>query len=251
MTGPLCYIGGKNRLARKIIELLPEHTTYVEVFGGGGQVLFRKPPSGVEVLNDLDGELVNFFRVCQSHYQELLRYLRFVLVSRQWFDMLYKGSPENMTDVQRAARYFYLQRNCYAGLVVRKNYIHHVSHIPNYNVKKIPEIIEATHRRLENVQIECLPYEQILEKFDRPATLFFLDPPYWNRKLYKFNFEKEDFMELERKLWALKGKFLLTLNDEPEVRDLFSKFAIQPVQLAYSAQRKKEKRFPELIITNY
>jgi site-specific DNA-adenine methylase len=66
MVGPLCYIGGKNRLATKIISMLPEHITYVEPFAGGAQVLFHKPPSNVEVLNDLDFDIVNFFRVCSG-----------------------------------------------------------------------------------------------------------------------------------------------------------------------------------------
>src|SRR6266478_2787679 len=83
MIGPLPYVGGKNRLATKIISLLPEHTTYVEPFAGGAQVLFHKPPSHVEVLNDLDFDIVNFFRVCQWHYEELVRHLRFGLVSRK------------------------------------------------------------------------------------------------------------------------------------------------------------------------
>jgi DNA adenine methylase len=81
MTGPLSYIGGKNRLAKRLISLFPKHTTYVEPFAGGAQVFFHKEPSEVEVLNDLDGEIVNFFRVCQWHYEELVRYLRFCLAS--------------------------------------------------------------------------------------------------------------------------------------------------------------------------
>ena len=88
MHGPLSYIGGKNRLAKRIIAIFPKHTTYVEAFAGGAQVFFRKEPSEVEVLNDLDGEIVNFYRVCQQHHEELLRYFRFVVVSREWFDLL-------------------------------------------------------------------------------------------------------------------------------------------------------------------
>jgi len=82
MSGPLSYIGGKNRLAKRVIEIFQEHTTYVEAFAGGAQVFFRKEPSKVEVLNDLDGEIVNFYRVCQQYHDELLRYFRSVLVSR-------------------------------------------------------------------------------------------------------------------------------------------------------------------------
>ena len=70
MAGPLCYIGGKHRLANAIIPLFPPHTAYVEPFAGGAQVFFHKKPSKVELLNDLDGEIVNFFRICQSHHEE-------------------------------------------------------------------------------------------------------------------------------------------------------------------------------------
>src|SRR5215467_7610913 len=117
MAGPLTYIGGKNRLSKRVIEIFPEHLTYVEPFAGGAQVFFRKEPSKVEVLNDLDGEVVNFFRVCQQHYEELLRYLRFTLVSRTWFHLVRKTDPTTLTDIQRAARHMYLLKNAFAGLV--------------------------------------------------------------------------------------------------------------------------------------
>src|ERR1700686_2527421 len=100
MIGPLPYIGGKNRLATKIISMLPEHTAYVEPFAGGAQVLFHKPPSEVEVLNDLDFDIENFFRVCQGHYEELVRFLRFCLGSRKLHELHVKSSPETLTDIQ-------------------------------------------------------------------------------------------------------------------------------------------------------
>src|SRR5215475_6718489 len=111
MRGPLAYIGGKNRLARTLIALFPKHTTYVEPFAGGAQVFFHKPPSEVEVLNDLDGEIVNFFRICQWHHEELIRQLRYCLASRKLYELLARSDPVTLTDVQRAARFFYLQKN--------------------------------------------------------------------------------------------------------------------------------------------
>src|ERR1017187_5149605 len=104
MKGILSYIGGKVRLAPKIVSMIPPHKTYAEVFAGGCQVLFRKSPSKVEVINDLDGELINFYRICQNHHEELLRYLRFMLLSRKWFDLLQDTPPETLTDIQRAGR---------------------------------------------------------------------------------------------------------------------------------------------------
>src|ERR1041384_7142324 len=107
MIGPLPYIGGKNRLAIKIISMLPEHITYVETFAGGAQGLFHKTPSNVEVLNYLDYDVVNFFRVCQWHYDELIRYLRYCLVSRKLHELHKASNPLALTDIQRAGRFFY------------------------------------------------------------------------------------------------------------------------------------------------
>lgn len=251
MTGPLAYIGGKQRLAKRIIQIFPEHTTYVEPFAGGAQVFFHKNPSEVEVLNDLYGELINFFRVCQSHHEELLRCLRFCLVSRKWFALFKSQNPETLTDIQRAARFFYLQKNSFAGLVRSPAYHYHVVRPPSFNVGRLPELFEKAHKRLERAQIECLPYEEILKRYDRPKTLFYLDPPYWNRKLYKFNFSESDFEKLEERLQKIRGKFVLSLNDLPEVRQLFRRFQMREVELAYTAQQKAGKRYRELLITNF
>src|SRR5215469_11755325 len=182
MRGPLSYIGGKNRLANGIIAIFPEHLTYVEAFAGGAQVFFRKEPSKVEVLNDLDGEIVNFYRVCKEHYQELLRYFRYVVVSREWFDLLKRSDPSTLTDIQRAARYMYLLKNCYAGIVLRPAFQRHVSQPPGFNLENLPELIENAHRRLQRVQVENAPYEEVIRRFDRPTTLFYLDPPYHGKK---------------------------------------------------------------------
>jgi DNA adenine methylase len=251
MIGPLAYIGGKNRLAARIISLLPEHTTYVEPFAGGAQVFFHKEPSKVEVLNDLDFEIVNFFRVCQHHYEELVRYLRYCLISRRWYDLFASSDPRTLTDIQRAGRFFFLQKNSFGGLVLKQHYHYGVVQRPNYNPKRIPEIIREAHDRLQGVQIESLPYEQILERYDRPTTLFYMDPPYWERKLYRHNFTEHDFVLLEQRLHDIRGKFLLSLDDHPEVRKLFGGWHLLPVDIAYTAQRRPNQRYGEVLISNY
>lgn len=251
MQGPFPYVGGKNRLAKKIIALLPEHTTYVEPFAGGAQVFFNKQPSPVEVLNDLNEDIVNFFRVCQSHYEELIRYLRFSVASRRVHALLTDTPPQILTDIQRAARFFYLQKNSFGGLVVRRNFHYSVVARPNFKPERIPDLLANTHRRLEKTQIECLPYQDVIKKYDRPTTFFYLDPPYWDRELYKYNLKEADFVSLEKLLRRIKGKFMLSLNDVPEVRKLFSRFKISDVMLAYSAQKNVGKRYAEVIIQNY
>lgn len=251
MKGPVAYIGGKNRIANRIIALFPEHRTYIEVFAGGAQVLFHKEPSTVEIINDLDSDVVTFFRVCQSHYPELIRYLKYLLTSREWFDRLQAQDPKTLTDVQRAARFFYLQKNAYAGLVRKRKFGYSVEEPTRFNPETIPELIEKTHQRLAHVQIEHLPYQDILRRYDRLTSLFYLDPPYFGRKLYNFNFSEKDFVELSERLAQLSGKFVLSMNDTPEVRQIFRPFHRREIELAYTAQQAAGKRFRELLITNY
>lgn len=251
MAGPFPYIGGKNRLAKQIIQIFPKHKTYVEAFAGGARVLFSKEPSPVEVLNDLDGEIVNFFRVCQLHYEELLRYLRFMLASRKWFELLRGTGPEGLTDIQRAARHLYLLKNSFASMVRHPNYHWHVVQPPGFNPERLPELIESAHKRLERVQIECLPYEEVLSHFDSKDTLFYCDPPYFGKKLYRHNFTTQDFEKFAERLGKLRGRFVVSLNDVPEVRALFRRFHIRDVELAYTAQKKAGKKYPEVLITNF
>jgi DNA adenine methylase len=251
MYGPFSYIGGKRMLAARIIALFPEHKAYIEPFAGGAQVFFRKEPSKVEVLNDLDREIVNFYRVCQQHSEELVRYLRFTVVSRAWFDLFYQTDPEKLTDIQRAARHLYLAKTCFAGLVRRRNFAPHVSEPPGFNPERIPALIEETHQRLSRVQLECLPYQQVLKIYDRATSLFYLDPPYYERKLYRFNLDPKDFASMAERLGKLKGKFVLSLNDVPEVRALFNGFRIRTVELAYTTQKIAGRRYSEVLITNF
>src|ERR1039457_5138182 len=218
MSRPVSYIGGQRTLAKRGRAFFPEHVTYCETFAGGAQVFFHKEASKVEVLNDLDGEIVNFFRVCREHYEELLRYFHFWVVSRQVFDLLKATDPATLTDIQRAARFMYLLKGSFASLILHPNYHWHVVQPPGFNPENLPQLIENAHKRLARVQLECLPYGEVLKRYDRPATLFYLDPPYFGLKLYRYNFVMEDFEKLAERIAGLPGKFVLSLNDVPEVR---------------------------------
>lgn len=251
MLSPLSYIGGKRALAKQIIAIFPPHTTYVEPFCGGGQVFFRKEASKVEVINDLDRDVVNFFRVAQSHAEELIRTMRFMVASRTWFDLMMHMNPETLTDVQRAARFLYLTKNTYASLVRHRNYGTNVTQPPPFNPDRLPEMLEETRKRLARVQVENLPYEQVLRRYDRPTTLAYLDPPYYARKLYRYNLDHGDFVKMAALLRSLKGKFVLSLNDVPQVREIFKPFTIRGVELHYTAQKVAGKRFKEVLITNF
>jgi DNA adenine methylase len=252
MKGPLNYIGGKSRFVTTILPMIPEHLTYVEPFSGGAQIFFRKDPAKVEVLNDLDGELVNFYRVCQSHYEELLRYLRFMVVGRDWYKRLQATPPESMTDIQRAGRYFYLQKSTFGGRVAKQSYAVHVLQPSHFSTAKLAKVIEDTHKRLDGVQIESVSYEKVIRKYDRPSTFFYIDPPYYGVKgLYRFDFEHIQFEQLAEQLRTIRGKFLLSVNDRPELREIFKGFHLTMITVSYSLQKHAGRRYGELLIDNY
>jgi DNA adenine methylase len=250
MIGPLSYVGGKRRLAPRIVSLLPGHVTYVEPFCGGAQVFFHKAPSRVEVLNDVDREIVNFLRVCQHHPDELIRILKFMAPSRTLFAQFAEQNPSGLTDVQRAARFFYLQKNAFGGQTVRQHFHYCVCKPPNFNLQRLRRVLLATAERLRLVQVECLPYQAVLQKYDRATTLFYIDPPYVGAKLYRANFSERDFAELGRRLAALKGRFLLSINDCALARALFGRFEITEVAVAYTAARNVP-RVTELLVSNF
>lgn len=250
MIGPLAYIGGKRRLARRLIALFPEHTTYVEPFCGGAQVFFAKEPSPIEVLNDLSGEIVNFLKICKYHGEELARSLKFVCAGRQIFDEFEKQDPASLTDVQRAARFLYLQKNSFGGKVNDRNYHYCVEKPPNYNPTSLPGSIAAAGERLARVQIECWPYERVLERFDRKSTFFYLDPPYVGVDFYKFNLSDDDFTKLADRLGNIRGKFLLSVNDHPVAREAFARFHCRTLRVAYTLA-PTVPTVRELVFANY
>ena len=171
--------------------------------------------------------------------------------SRQWFALLTATDPKALTDVQRAARHMYLLKNSFGGLVRNPNYSINIVQPPSFNLERLPEVIEESHRRLMRVQIESLPYEEILARFDKPTTLFYLDPPYYDRELYNYNLKPEDFATLAGRLKPLQGKFVLSLNDVPEVRALFKDFVIRDISFHYTAQKHVGRSYKEVIITNF
>jgi DNA adenine methylase len=250
VTGPLPYIGGKRRIAPQIVKLLPPHITYVEIFAGGAQTFFHKPPSAVEVLNDLDGELVNYLRVLQQHSPELVRWLRHMVASRALHELFSRQDPTQLTDVQRAARFLYLQKNSFGGRVTKRSFNVAVTKPPNYTTSRLPQIMDAAARRLEHAQIECSPYEVVIRRFDRPTTVFYLDPPYIGRSLYRHNFRDDDFALLADRLHRVKGRFLLSINDHPLSRRLFAGFNQRTIDFVYTATRSVP-RVSELLIANY
>lgn len=251
---PLCWIGGKSLLAKTIIDRMPPHETYCEVFAGAGQVFFRKPESRYETLNDIHGELVTFYRVLKHHLEEFCRQFRWMLSSREWWqDWTRQLAAGGLTDVQRAAMFYYIQRGGFGGKVAGRTFGAGPQQRPRVNLVRIEEDLSEAHLRLARTNIERLPYGDFLARYDRPETFFYLDPPYWGMEDYygKEVFARADFTLMAEQLAGLRGKFLLSLNDVPEVRVVFAGFRIESVSTRYSCAKTTNKPVREVLISNY
>lgn len=245
------YVGAKSRLAAQIIPLFPAHRTYVEPFAGMARVLFAKPPSRTEVLNDLNEEVVNYLRVCQLHHPELRRCLRFTVSSRRLFELYRRQHPSTLTDIQRAMRFFYMQSTSFSGRVIGTVYGINPKPRTLLNGPRLSRLLHRTARRLALVQLECKPYEEVLRRFDREDTLFYCDPPYIGTRSYPNNFKSADYERLAERLARLKARFTLSINDHPLARATFGQFACRELTARWSANPKTRGRVVELIFVNY
>lgn len=258
MNSPLAYFGGKSRLAKRIVPMIPEdHVCYCEPFCGAAWILFRKQPSKVEVINDLDGELVTFWRVVQNHLQPFLEFFKMAVISRKIFELENRKDPTTLTDLQRAARYFYLQRLCFGGKTSGRTFGAGAMRPMNLNLTTIEESLLEVHWRLERVTIEHLDACSCLEKYDRPETFFYIDPPYYHvSQDYFQKFGDRDFQRLATTLASIKGRFILSLNDHADIRAMFKRYHKVRIATKYSsgnsrvvAEIRSKERF-ELLIHN-
>lgn len=254
-TRPIApYIGGKRNLARRIVERIEAipHDGYAEPFVGmAGVFLRRRRPAKVEVINDTSREVATLFRVLQRHYVAFLDMLRFQLTTRSEFERLRATDPDTLTDLERAARFLYLQRTAFGGKVTGRTFGVSSRNPARFDVTKLTPLLEEVHERLAGVVIECLDFRTFIRRYDRPEMLFYLDPPYWGSEgdYGSGVFGRADFAELAELLAGIEGRFILSINDRPEVRELFQGFDLTPVETTYTmAERGNGKRAGELII---
>lgn len=227
------WIGGKRRLADKLIPNFPPHSCYVEVFAGGAALYFMRPPAEVEVINDINGELVNLYRVVKNHLEEFVRQFKYALSSRDVFKWMQDTPPETLTDIQRAARFFYLQQHAFGGKVDGQTY-GTATTAPPINLLRIEENLSSAHLRLASAFIENMDWCKLMEKYDRPHTFFYLDPPYWETEGYGVSFGIEQYEKMASMLRSLKGKAIISLNDHPDIRRIFAEFEIDTVPIKYT-----------------
>ncbi|MGS4664856.1 DNA adenine methylase [Citrobacter farmeri] len=244
------WIGGKRRLAKHILPLFPAHTCYVEPFCGAAALYFLKTPSKTEVINDINGELVNLYRVVKHHLEEFVRQFKWALVSRQIYKWLQDTPEETLTDIQRAARFYYLQKQAFGGKVADHTFGTSTTSAPRFNLLRIEEELSMAHLRLSRTLIEHLDWHQCIERYDRPHTLFYCDPPYWGTEGYGVEFGLENYDHMAELARSIKGKMIISVNDIPEMRQAFKGLNIQTVCINYSLSGKSSPR-QKLVICNF
>ena len=238
----------------EIIARFPlDYKRYIEVFGGGGWVLFHKNPGrDFEVYNDFNPNLANLYRCVRDHPKELIAALTYVLNSRTDFDFVRKTlhTKTHIPDIKRAAYFYQLIRQSYASG------LDSFGAQPHSMWNNFPLITQACSR-LQKVVIENKDFEKLIKQYDRPESFFYCDPPYYETEDYyeDVGFTTKDHERLANALCSIQGKFLLSYNDCPEIRELYSRpgIAIEGTsRLSNIAQRYEAgKQYAELIISNY
>lgn len=243
---PISRMGGKSKLRKTIIEMIPKHTCYVELFLGAGWVYFGKEPSKAEVINDIDSELVNMFKMFKYHEEEIKRLLDYEIYSRDSFHSYLNASQ--LTEIQRAIRFFYII-NCSFGSK-GDHFGYRATQKPPGKI--FTEDFKDIRERLKNTYVENLDFTDIIKKYDKKETFFFCDPPYFETAGYKNQFTEEHHLLLRDKLTNIKGKFLLTINDHESTREWYKDFNIKETEVNYTVcKNHTDKKYKELIITNY
>ena len=258
MKSPIKWMGGKSKSIKTILPIIPSHKTYIEPFFGGGWILFAKDKSNVEVINDINGDLINLYNVIKNNPNEFCDRIDLTLKSKELFlEYRHTLHDENLSDLERAFRFYYVNQNAFGGLMRYNSKGECNSPFggsPDREAQSsywdMNKIINA-HERLKNVIIEKDNYINIIKKYDREYSLFFLDPPY-ECKSGKYNGKTAfDYDELLDVCKNIKGKFILTLSSNLE--DKFKEFYVYPNNVHYSigCTSESSKNYKEIIITNY
>lgn len=226
MNGPLRWYGGKRRLAKKLLKLMPDHRSYVEVFAGGAALFYAREPKGLEVLNDLDEGITNFYRVLRD--EKLLKKFHFAIsltpYSQAEFEFCKKSWWKCEDPVEKARRWFAVNRMCFGGIMgggfarSKKGLVYGHSTLNGFlkTIDRLPEI----HERLSQVHIDRQDFREVVKRYDNSEAFFYLDPPYVHdtRKTksdYAHEMTNEDHEDLVEMLLRIKGKVMLSgyVND--------------------------------------
>ncbi|HYW57660.1 MAG TPA: DNA adenine methylase [Polaromonas sp.] len=251
MASPIIpWLGGKRRLADTIIPRFPPHSCYVEVFAGGAALYFLRQPAEVEVINDVNGDITNLYRVVQNHLEEFIQTFKWHLSARSTFKLYQETPTQILTDIQRAARFYCLQHNAFGGRVQGQSW-GTATTAPAPNLLRIEESLSAAHLRLSAAYIESLDWKECISRYDRPHSFFYLDPPYWQTEGYGVPFAWAEYEAMAAIMRGLKGKALLSINDHQDIRRCFAGFHVEEVPISYTVGGGKGVERMELLISSW
>jgi DNA adenine methylase len=257
MNSPFAWPGGKRALKKTLLGLIPEHDIYAEVFAGSAKLLFAKEPSAHEVMNDLNGDVINFFRVAKHRPAELAEMFEVECIHSSRFRELRAIVPvAGESEMERALRFAYLVWYSFGAKGEHFASMTAQSPKPSRSLRRVRELLQETACRLAKVLIEQRDFAEILSRYDSKRTFFYLDPPYVaflaNGRYAPL--AKERRLEMFASLSKLKGSFLLSFDDHPEIRRLSRQhgFVTRKVDVTYTlAGSAPRKPSPELLIANY
>ncbi len=250
----LPYPGAKSKVLKKLLAATPPHSTSVEVFGGSAVYTFAKPCSKQEVVNDLDGEMFNFFQVVKNHPDELAAMMAADPRSRRRFDELVAQNPAALDPVNRAARTLYIGAHGFCCGQRHKPYFAILKNAPQrMGVQDIVNAIYEWSARFQDVTLENLDFGSVISKYDAERTFFFIDSPYPGLEgYYRTTFSKADHARLAQTLSRIRGSALVTLPDQPAVRSLYGwASGINTLSINYTLSGTHQKTDELLIYINY
>jgi DNA adenine methylase len=266
INSPFRYAGGKFYARKLIIEHIPQHIFYIEPFAGGASIFFAKPKAEQNWLNDIDKDLINCLTVIRDNPHELIERLKGEKATKERH-AYYKNEYKPKTKLDRAVRWFYINRTSYSGIMNMQNCYWGYGDKYSMRPENWPRNILRTSAKLQGVKLTSLDFEKVIEEAPNNSFLF-IDPPYYNadqQKFYVHFFKKEDHLRLSKILKKHKNriKFLITYDDSPEVRELYAwagamhekewNYTINRTDDQKNGTNKKGARYKghELFIVNY
>ena len=260
MKPPLTYYGGKQKLSKLIVSLIPKHNLYCEPFFGGGAVFFAKNSSNIEVINDTNGELMNFYKIIRTKFKKLEKEIHYTLHSREYHKTarIILDHPQLFDEVKRAWAIWTVANQSYAS---KLNGSWGYDRNENRSAKQLHlKRISFTNefaKRLENTQIECADALEIIRSRDNKDSFFYCDPPYINTNQGHYKgYNEADFEKLLKVLSEIKGKFLLSSYPSEILAEYLKKYkwSIRKIDVSLSLatnSNEKIKRKIEVITANY
>ncbi len=255
MKTPITYYGGKQQLVKHLLAIIPAHRLYCEPFFGGGALFFAKPKSEVEVINDLNGEVINFYKVLKTDFKALEKEVKATLHSRELFNKareIYKN-PKKYNELKRAWAFWTLTNQGFAGMVTSWGFGNTPSKEKSLANKR-DDFTSAYADRLRTVQVENNDALKVMDRCDGKDTFFYLDPPYFNSDMGHYKgYTEADYTKLLEKTAGLKGKFLLSSYPSPVLNRFIKKhkWHVQKVTKSVAVTKYTDKTKTEMMVFNY